>query len=340
MPSATTLNERPCPSIVANIVDHTVIIPTYRRKEAVRACLQALAAQTELPKQIILPDDTPHDLVKDVIDEQRAAFPKGVEITYIRCAEPPSLTRARNLALEQATGDVVTFFDSDTLPEPVYMERIRAALAEHPDAVGAMGFVTDYPGQIPWKARLLRTLMISHTRPTTCRLYHPLRVSYPRDPPKLAWTNWLFGCNMTFRGHIAKETRFCAEMERYSYGEDIEYSLQVAAKFGDSFLMVGDARIDHVRGSEGRITEVDLFKMRLLNKYYITYRHTKAGFGMKLKMKYQDLGNLLWYGYLAPLKSFRYAAAMLQIWWMVLRGAGKMRKGELAQFNRIYSFTR
>ena len=105
----------------------TVVLPTYRRDDALARAMQGLAVQED-------PGVT-WDLV--VVDNED---PPGADATYTAGAEgfpvPVRLVReaekgacsARNRGLAEVTGTIVAFIDDDVVPNPDWLRRIIAPI--------------------------------------------------------------------------------------------------------------------------------------------------------------------------------------------------------------------
>lgn len=309
-----------------------VIIPTYKRPDVLASLLADIAAQTRQPDEIIVVDDTPDDSIQDVCRDA------PIDVRFIRNEGPPGITQARNEGLRHTDAQRITFFDSDARLEPEYLSALASTLERHPDAPGAMGHVTDYPAN-PTRRRILRLLLLSHSRPDRCRLLFPPRVVYPQPLTRELRTNWLFGCNMTYRREAIEGLWFDESMRRYAYMEDLDFSSRVVQRSGHEYVITPGARMRHERSPAGRVHEVDLFRMRLVNKYYLAYGR-RLRLRDRTALKVQDIGNLLWYGFWAPLKSVRYLAAMVHVWWLVARFHEDLEARRLDRFNAHYRFER
>lgn len=108
----------------------SVAICTRDRPTALRRCVEAVCAQDHLPKEIIVVDDgkLPGSLVQQLADRARDS---GIAWRYSTKAEP-GLSRSRNLALAQAEGDIVQFFDDDAEPAYDFLGEIVALFAADP----------------------------------------------------------------------------------------------------------------------------------------------------------------------------------------------------------------
>lgn len=110
----------------------TLAIATCGRAEALAECLEAVAAQTRAPDEIIVVDQDPNPAVRTAIREC------GLEVRYF---EQPrlGLPASRNLALETAAGDILAVTDDDCFPDPGWAEAVMSALEADPALAAVTG---------------------------------------------------------------------------------------------------------------------------------------------------------------------------------------------------------
>lgn len=114
-------------------MDITVIVPTYKRPDDLRRCLEALKRQT-LPAVRV-------NVVRRDIDSATeamlAAYDPGALSMHVHVVALPGVVAALNVGLAQAIGDAVAMTDDDAAPHPDWLERI----ARHFRADGRVGGV-------------------------------------------------------------------------------------------------------------------------------------------------------------------------------------------------------
>jgi len=86
----------------------TVILPTHNRAGFLRETIESVLSQTFTGFELIVVDDGSTDRTGDVVKK----FPK---IHYIRCPINSGVSKARNIGVEQARGQYISFIDSDDL---------------------------------------------------------------------------------------------------------------------------------------------------------------------------------------------------------------------------------
>lgn len=93
----------------------SVVVPTFRRPELLRRCLDALLAQSIHPSlyEIVVADDGPDDAVRTLVESTRARC----ALRYVPVTATQGAAGARNAGWRAARGEVIAFTDDDTLPD-------------------------------------------------------------------------------------------------------------------------------------------------------------------------------------------------------------------------------
>lgn len=90
----------------------TLAVTTFERPDALRAVLDSVLGQADLPQQVIVADDGSGAATRAVIDAFTAAAPMPVHHAW-QPHEGFRLTRLRNLAIADARGEYLVFVDGD-----------------------------------------------------------------------------------------------------------------------------------------------------------------------------------------------------------------------------------
>ncbi len=110
----------------------TTIVTTYRPGPGLLTAVRSLIAQTWTNHEILVVDDGSPAEYADVLGHAAALDPR---VRVIRLRENAGTYVARNAGLDAATGDYVTFQDSDDWSHPLRLERQIAPLRADPDIV-------------------------------------------------------------------------------------------------------------------------------------------------------------------------------------------------------------
>lgn len=103
----------------------SVAVITYNWPEALERVLRALAAQTELPYEVIVTDDGSGPATRELLERVAVDYP--VRLVHLwQPDEGARMSRARNRAIAAAQGDYVILLDGDMLAERHFIADHRA----------------------------------------------------------------------------------------------------------------------------------------------------------------------------------------------------------------------
>jgi GT2 family glycosyltransferase len=188
------------PPVPLRPVDVTVAICTRGRAALLANCLRGvMALRTEHRADardfdvLVVDNDPPDDTTQRLVD----GLP-GVR--YVR--EPrPGLDFARNRALAEATGTWTAYLDDDVVVDRGWLDGLKEAVAEHPDAASITGLVL--PRELATEAQI-----IFERRGGFGRGCSKLRFSGPTGPdnPTFPLGAGIFGagCNMVLRTEVVR----------------------------------------------------------------------------------------------------------------------------------------
>lgn len=88
----------------------SIIVPVYNVEEYLDKCLNSLVNQTLKDIEIIVVNDGTRDNSQDIIDKYKEKYPKLIK-AYKK--ENGGLSSARNYGLDKASGEYISFIDSD-----------------------------------------------------------------------------------------------------------------------------------------------------------------------------------------------------------------------------------
>lgn len=111
----------------------SVIIPTFNRKNWLRAAIESVLAQDYQNVEIVVVDDGSSDGTQEILCDLIAR----ADIKYIYQSNTGRPAAARNRGLRESTGSIVVFLDSDDLLLPGSVSRRLGVLAAFPQ----VGFV-------------------------------------------------------------------------------------------------------------------------------------------------------------------------------------------------------
>jgi glycosyltransferase XagB len=122
----------------AELPPYTILVPAYNEPEIVGDLIGAMTA-LEYPHeklQVLLLLEADDDVT---IDAAKACGESDViTIVLVPPADPRTKPKACNYGLHFATGEIVTIFDAEDLPEPLQLRRVAAAFHRMPDDIACV----------------------------------------------------------------------------------------------------------------------------------------------------------------------------------------------------------
>lgn len=117
---------------------YTILVPAYNEPEVVADLISGMAA-LDYPRdklQVLLLLEADDDVT---ITAARACEESSeIDIVLVPPAEPRTKPKACNYGLHFATGDIVTIYDAEDLPDPLQLRRVVAAFAQLPDDIACV----------------------------------------------------------------------------------------------------------------------------------------------------------------------------------------------------------
>ena len=116
----------------AELPSVSIIVPTYNRRASLAVCLQALASLA-YPRdryEVIVVDDGSTEALDPVIDLTR----HQLDIKLVQCSHA-GVSKARNVGLERARGELVAFTDDDCVAEREWIAALARTWLCHPTAM-------------------------------------------------------------------------------------------------------------------------------------------------------------------------------------------------------------
>lgn len=113
------------------LIDATLLIPTYGRTHSLFETLDSLKSQPTLPKEIVIVDQNDKNKVREINDflsSFSASFP-NLTIKHVTQTIPSSAT-ARNTGIDSATGNLIIFSDDDVIYERNFFKLVEDAFAK------------------------------------------------------------------------------------------------------------------------------------------------------------------------------------------------------------------
>ena len=251
----------------------TVVIPTHDTRDLTLRCVETLEAEGTDGLEIVVVDDGSSDGTAEAL----AAHPR---VAVVRNVAAAGFTRAANLGMAQARGDVLLLLNSDTEVAPGGFAPLLAAFERDP-SLGAAGAALHYPDGSPqWSGGRAPTLLwlfglASGLPPLLARLPSWRRVK-PVGAPA-GRVEWVTGAALALRRQAWEEARGFDERFRF-YGQDLDLCLRLRDAGWQVELVPGLRILHHHGATIGSKSHLELLWTDLL-RWARSYRG--AGFARR-----------------------------------------------------------
>ena len=115
----------------------SIIVPVYKVEQYLKRCIESLIHQTYKNIELILVDDGSPDSCGGICDEY-ATSDNRIKVIHKKNG---GLSEARNFGIDSATGNYITFVDSDDFVSENYIEYLLYLLKENNAQISICGFV-------------------------------------------------------------------------------------------------------------------------------------------------------------------------------------------------------
>lgn len=227
----------------------SIIIPTMDRETELINCLNSICQQTYLPLEIFVVDASEKNILKHQLTQTFPALPS--DLIYLRAA--PSTTRQRNLAAQQAKGDIFIFLDDDVILEQNFVTEMMRPFNDMsiPNLGGVTGRITNATSP-DWRGLLLSRIFGLSEPGEGCykKSGFPTHRSLHPDQTNLAPVQSIPSSIAAFRREVFAQFVFDETMSGYAYMEDDDFSLRVGKRY--QLVYNPHARLEHLETPTAR----------------------------------------------------------------------------------------
>jgi glycosyltransferase involved in cell wall biosynthesis len=200
----------------------SLILPTFNRKESLRALLECLKVQTEIAStdyEICIGDDGSCDGSAQMVREW--SLEHTLRIRYHVSEENHGPASARNHACSLASGEIWVIIGDDIEPPPDFLSRHLAWHRAHPEVEAAL------LGRVVWPSFPPPTRFMRWLEGRGRRFYFVYPDISCRVPPEQFYT-----CNVSLKKELAMRCKGFREDFPYASHEDLEYGVRLAQEQG------------------------------------------------------------------------------------------------------------
>lgn len=223
----------------------SIIVPTYNEEADIGRTLDALAAQTYRPLEVVVVDAS-RDRTPEIVQGYAGRIPN---LRLVRQRPAPGVSVARNDGLREAAGEIVVILNADVFPGPDFVERIIPHYQNGADYVPVDSCVAN----------------IEHVFPRYIQAQHVYDQRH--NPHEADWTEG-FSCRREvaltvggfpeeFGRNTAGEDGVFSERLRSRYRRSVDFSIVVPHVAPASFREYWHQRLGRGRGGAYRLYVYD-----------------------------------------------------------------------------------
>jgi glycosyltransferase involved in cell wall biosynthesis len=256
---------------IANV---SIIIPTRNRPDDLKRLLDSIMAQTVLPNEIIVIDDSSGVETKDLVESVKEEFlAKGVLVKYLRGGEK-GVAQKRNIGAFHSTGDVCFFIDDDIILDKKYVEKILEVYEKYPNALGVAGHIISQKPPSKLSNIIRRILLEFHCSYNSAKV-RPIGISYPYPLTRIINCEWLNAGTVSYKRAVFKEFKWDEALMTYSISEDKDLSYRIYKRYPNSLFMTPYAKAFHAKSKAGRFSNKYVTYMGVAHTVYVFYKNFK-----------------------------------------------------------------
>lgn len=271
------------------IMNFSLIICTYNRRNAIETLIHSIVAQSVYPNQIIIVDGSLNQETKIYFETTNL---KNLDYFFVDDSNR-GLTKQRNYGISKVNTDseIVCFLDDDTVLVGDYFSEIINTYKKFPEAFGVGGYIINESNWIfvgdtykatlqeycfdGWKTKegsrlvLRKLLKLDSNEPPgySSEFSHGRSVGFLPPSGKTYKVEQLMGGVSSFRKEVLDKHKFSTYFEGYGLYEDAEYTIRIS-KLGQLYLNT-NAKLEHHHDASGRPNQYNYGKMVVRNGWYV-----------------------------------------------------------------------
>lgn len=276
----------------------TIIIPTLNRYRSLFQTLESYKKYEEDYDEIIIIDQSNENMKNKILE-------KYEKINYIHYPFP-SLTKARNIGIKEAKGDILIFSDDDIEVLPNTLKNIKKNF-EKGKNISLIGAFNEFEKEkLSEKIDLRNILSCSIGKRNIFKLKKghvvdsifgnfPVNVNFSTD--NFIETEWAMGFFFACKKKLIEEWNiyFDENLVSYAYSEDLDftYRYNVESKIQNmKMIFTPEIRVYHHCSQEYRIPNFNKTLLYVFNRRYLSYKFEKSFFS-RISLEFYDFLTLI-----------------------------------------------
>lgn len=227
----------------------TAVIPTRNRPQDLVKAVASILAQTRLPEELLIVDQSLDCRSRDAIQALMTSNP-AITLTYVFDSCISGLVEAKHVAANTALGNIVCFLEDDIVLEPEFLEQIMLGFEHNPDMMGCCGVITNPPTQSIYYAVFFHFFHKGIYRDKRVGIYGASQ----GHGHSLIESDCISGGLSAWRREVFLRVPIDCVNGFHMY-EDIDFSTRVFRSYGGHLYINPNARLAHYFSPVNRLTQ-------------------------------------------------------------------------------------
>ena len=243
----------------------TIAVCTRNRFDDLNRCCISLSTQKEVQKEnieILIVDDG--NLSLEELNSLRTILEK-YRFSYYK-KQKAGLFLSRLEAIKRCKTDIILFLDDDVVLDEDYLFLLFETYKDFPKVAGVGGVDLLLP-KYGFLRKLYSRLFLYHSGESSKLSLSMMNSSMYmwQDEKEPFFSEFLDGCNMSFKKEAVKDVEFQDYFNSYSLGEDLFFSLHASKK--GKLIVNPSLRVKHIKSSLSRDRVENVAFMKVVNHY-------------------------------------------------------------------------
>lgn len=257
------------------VVDITIIIPTMNRPDSLKRTIEKITNCKILPSEVIVVDQSNDLSIAHTNCDILNRISNRTNVKYLY-QEVPSLTKARNYGIRNATNEIIVCSDDDVDVRENTFEKIYDAMLDSSIAMIAGLDSNTVLQNGNWGGYLFGTK--SFTKRKIGHVTMSMLGRFPVSVEKVTNTEWAMGFFFVIRKSLQGKWNIWwdEQLISYAYAEDLDFSYgyyKRCKEEGYRCIFHPEIIVTHNATQEYRVPTRKSALMYVIHRHYLAYKH-------------------------------------------------------------------
>lgn len=274
-------------------MNFSIIIPTYKRPDDLKKCLESILVQTVVPLEVIVVDNADYFKTGQLINNSFDIFVEnGINLKYIKNGNSNSANIARNIGASNSIGDILLFIDDDIILDKDFIKEIMSVYKTYQNAIGVQGFILNKKVS-RFVDFIHKIFCLTHNKKNNNKLLPSIQDVYAYPLTKIVNCQWIMSGCTGYKKQFFQKFKFDENMYKYCSGDDVDLSYRIYKEYPQSLYQTPFAKVIHTTSSIGRVPKKELIYTMQVYHTYLFYKLIDQKLTNKLLFGWSRVGYVL-----------------------------------------------